>query len=635
MKLYELYINDFKFFSEIEANSPLLKIDGNHLLIYGENGSGKSTIYWALYTLLESSLKKSDNEIRKYFKKTGDDSLVNIHSTGKNNTYIKVILKDDDGNNPKTFRVSRKSRDLSIRGNADVVKSSMATDLINYRVLFQLHNLKHSKDNDLWKWFEEEVLPYVKRGDNPCLNELEKLKKGPEKVKNLDGDDVYPTAELANTDSELRKKDYKYYKEYKRKLNSWNNWLKGFLSSITTKANRLIEDEFGYTFEIKLELKQKQFEVQEDEFTFYKHQILFTLTKYDRIDNPKIKKPHTFLNEAKWSAIGLSLRFAILDYKLYDADLKALVIDDMLLSLDMRNRNIVLNLLLGKYSDEFQLILMTHDKSFFELAKNKIRFNGKTDIWNFIEMYQDDTGAFSKPYFKPLKNNIQTAEDFLIQHDYAACGIYLRTEIETKLRGLLPEKLKKEEKTTDGVTRLIDKKLNDLIHTFKIFCLEENIDFTPFNDLKTYKDLLLNPLAHNDIDAPFFRDELTSLIKITKDLNKIKRGQIFHRSNKNMNFVLNKPDGTYYSVRMKSAEQIILLEEEGKTERISIYSKCKVSSVDNNGVITNEAEQFDTVKDCYIEMCNRFGIVPSNDLSNVFDYDGKNFNEKLIEINGE
>ncbi len=101
MKLHELHINDFKFFSEVENDSPLLKIGGKHLLIYGENGSGKSTIYWALYTLLESSLKKKDIDIRKYFKKTGNDSLVNIHSTGRNNSYIKIVLKDENGQNPK------------------------------------------------------------------------------------------------------------------------------------------------------------------------------------------------------------------------------------------------------------------------------------------------------------------------------------------------------------------------------------------------------------------------------------------------------------------------------------------------------------------------------------------------------
>ena len=63
MRIHELHINDFKFFSEVEPDSPLLKIDGKHMLIYGENGSGKSTIYWALYTLLESSLKKSEGRL--------------------------------------------------------------------------------------------------------------------------------------------------------------------------------------------------------------------------------------------------------------------------------------------------------------------------------------------------------------------------------------------------------------------------------------------------------------------------------------------------------------------------------------------------------------------------------------------
>ena len=48
---------------------------------------------------------------------------------------------------------------------------------------------------------------------------------------------------------------------------------------------------------------------------------------------------------------------------------------------------------------------MTHDKSFFEIAKKKINIIGKSKSWNILEMYQDETGDFSKPYFKPLKNN--------------------------------------------------------------------------------------------------------------------------------------------------------------------------------------------------------------------------------------
>jgi AAA15 family ATPase/GTPase len=103
MRLHELHINNFKFFPEIDIESPLLSINGKNLLIYGENGSGKSTIYWALYTLLECSIKKDDKDIRKYFKKTGEDSLVNIHSTGRSDSFIKAVIKDNAGNS-KTYK---------------------------------------------------------------------------------------------------------------------------------------------------------------------------------------------------------------------------------------------------------------------------------------------------------------------------------------------------------------------------------------------------------------------------------------------------------------------------------------------------------------------------------------------------
>ncbi len=105
MKLHELHINNFKFFPKQDPKSPLLKIDEKNLLVYGENGSGKSTIYWSIYTLLESSLKKSDDEVRKYFKKIGKDSLVNLIAAGRNDTEIKAILKDNG--NSINFRIPK------------------------------------------------------------------------------------------------------------------------------------------------------------------------------------------------------------------------------------------------------------------------------------------------------------------------------------------------------------------------------------------------------------------------------------------------------------------------------------------------------------------------------------------------
>lgn len=627
MRLHELHINNFKFFPEIDIESPLLSINGKNLLIYGENGSGKSTIYWALYTLLECSIKKDDKDIRKYFKKTGEDSLVNIHSTGRSDSFIKAVIKDNAGNS-KTYKASRKSRDLAIRNNASAKESNMASDFLNYRVLFGLHNLKHSKSNDLFQWFFEEVLNYVKIGDEPFLDTYEKLVNGPEKYINFQGDEVYPVASLREHSNPAEKLRYRDYQAFKQSVNEWNNWFQGFLESISLKANEMIQEDFEYNFKFDLGLGKFKFEVSEQTYTPTIPKIYFKITEYNGISHPKINKPHTFLNEAKWSAIGLSIRLAILDIKLYSADLKCLVLDDMLLSLDMSNRDIVLNILLDRYVNDYQLILLTHDRSFYEFAKRKIDIKGKSKEWIYLEMFEDLLSEIPKPYFKPLKSSLQTATDYFNQHDYPACGIYLRKRIEELLKNLLPTKYRKEPSKEDPNVQ-VDRNLNDLINALKPYCLEENIDYTDLAELKTYKDAILNPLAHNDLDAPFYRRELKILIVILEKLEKIKRGQVIHHPNRNMNFTLNKPDGTFFSVRMKTKESVVLIEEEGKPLRISVFSKCKVSSKSNNGTIDNNEENFDTLKDVYEEMCNRFGIAPVQDISRCFDYHGETFYQKI------
>lgn len=508
MKLHELHINNFKFFSEVEPDSPLLKIDGNHLLIYGENGSGKSTIYWALYTLLESSLKKSDDDVRKYFKKIGKDSLVNLFATGRNVTEIKAILKGTG--RPKTFRVSRKSRDMGIRSNRNVQESNMASDFINYRVLFQLHNLKHSKENDLWLWFYEEVLPYVKIGNTPCLETFEKLKKGPDKIRNLQGEEVYPTASLRTAATIEEKGYYQFYKTYKDKVKVWQAWLKGFLSDINQKANELLNDEFDYDFKIKLELQQKQFEITETEVKFPEPQILISIPEYHSIANPNIKKPHTFLNEAKWSAIGLSIRFAILDTKLHPADLKTLVIDDMLLSLDMANRDVVLDLIFDKYSNDYQLILMTHDRFLFELAQYKISNLGQTN-WKYLEMFEDENAGKPKPLIIERTNQINKAWSLFHLKEFDLAANTLRKAAEKLCKKYLT---RHERLNTDYSV----KNLHQMIVAFQTKGAANGLDPNKLTKLMEYKDRILNPNSHYDIETPLFKTELEKAIKTVEEL---------------------------------------------------------------------------------------------------------------------
>ncbi len=52
--LYKIEIRNFKAFREPFT----LDLGGRHLLVYGSNGSGKSSLYWALYTFLQSAGKQ-------------------------------------------------------------------------------------------------------------------------------------------------------------------------------------------------------------------------------------------------------------------------------------------------------------------------------------------------------------------------------------------------------------------------------------------------------------------------------------------------------------------------------------------------------------------------------------------------
>lgn len=51
--LHEIELKNFKFFYD----SFTFPLDGKHIVLYGENGSGKSSIVWGLYTLMESHRK--------------------------------------------------------------------------------------------------------------------------------------------------------------------------------------------------------------------------------------------------------------------------------------------------------------------------------------------------------------------------------------------------------------------------------------------------------------------------------------------------------------------------------------------------------------------------------------------------
>ena len=65
-KIKKIVLKNFKFFyGEVSID-----LDRENALIFGENGSGKSSIYWALYTFLQSVYKDSHQGVQKYFNQS-------------------------------------------------------------------------------------------------------------------------------------------------------------------------------------------------------------------------------------------------------------------------------------------------------------------------------------------------------------------------------------------------------------------------------------------------------------------------------------------------------------------------------------------------------------------------------------
>ena len=61
-RLNQIEVKNFKFFK----NTFTLNIDRKNILLYGENGSGKSSIYWSVFTHFQAYAKEQAVS-EKYF----------------------------------------------------------------------------------------------------------------------------------------------------------------------------------------------------------------------------------------------------------------------------------------------------------------------------------------------------------------------------------------------------------------------------------------------------------------------------------------------------------------------------------------------------------------------------------------
>lgn len=428
-RLYKVEIKNFKGFRDFTLN-----LEGRHLLIYGDNGAGKSSLYWALYTFLQSA-RKPKNSIAKYFDPAGQENLLNIHeqaSAAPKPGEIALTLRDVATKNDTTYRISH--ADHETHNQPLILKGDLASDFITYRFFFGFSHFRHSRRMNLWPLFEEEILPFcVSTGGKVPLVSWNAIRSGianPDRYKGLAGKHAYDRF-ISDT-------------------NAFAGILPGIVNSISDQAQKFYDEHFSSGDPAKVTLKIGV--TTPPSYDFDSRKFTTPVIEFGvHVPGKTINRPQSFLNEAKLTQLALSVRFGASLVNLHESDLKLLVLDDLLVSLDMSNRMKVVDILLTDPAlANYQKVILTHDLGFFQEFRRTI--GSESASWGFYRL-SNSKGLSS------FKSDMETALEFLEQDQIAECGNRLRKCVEANLTNFLDQA-----KQRKGLDSLVDREAFASLH---------------------------------------------------------------------------------------------------------------------------------------------------------------------------
>ena len=665
MKLKNIKIENYRFFKE-EQEFDFTSKDNipQNILLYGENGSGKTSLYNALkdfffYYKNQSESKTKIKENKNIFCELTDKPKIEI--TFENDTNIKFSETgfENEDLKEKIEEVSKSKlfltyqdiynlnnmfkKDISYKDFKDIFTILYFDDLNHLFSEFE-DNLKDFKnkieDKDtleenynvikrLIEEFDEtfsyeldpiekedpidkDVVPNVYDTvyylDVNLLEELEGNKNNLvkfldicEEIINIDSFDLIEKYDdIIESVSKYTKENDRYNKEeiitIDEVINEGNSYLDDFNTNILMHSS--ISESYIKCKELSSQINNKIYNNLQSsiikinyilnfleinikiekiiEKSFLKFDLKYITQKEDiknidfkiLLSDIELKNHWSNLNEAKLSALNLAIYFSsVLGKKPY---IPILVLDDLLISLDMSNRDKILSLLLDRsddnkfFDDDYQMFIFTHDRAFFEKAKQNFEYKSKKK-WKYFEMFVDleENEKYQIPYIKKNEqNNMSKAEYHFKNKDYPACANYLRKEVENKFDKFLKldnldekiklAKLKENEHiivdTAKDLKKLIDvlkqfEQLKDIpqniqiekcslfskqiIDTIKkvVRYIEEEFHFDEFEDIKLVLKNILHPQSHSDITKPLYKKELEEAIKLMEEFNNILRVQ--------------------------------------------------------------------------------------------------------------
>lgn len=504
---YRAFFNEKDDENKYQINLP----NGENLLIYGENGSGKSSLFQSLKDLF---LSANDNTI---------EPQVNIYTTGRPDlpqTQVKIKVSELNNHELEFTEIE----DIYFDNNApttsrNVLLNDSTKAFLTYKDLSKTYNIDlniKSNNPNLFEFFMENLLSQI---TDSSTNRIfhDSLKDLIERVETID-ETVDQTLE-AHDENEPGKtlKQTKGIKQVREDIQgkidddimNFNIGINEELLTAIKKVNDYLEHYFKSNIEVYIKNENNYLILNEDNKVIKE---LFLGLKFFNTEIENHPYP-LFLNEARLTSIAICMYLAALkNDNIIKEGSNLIFLDDIFIGLDSSNRIPLLEILENDFND-FQILITTYDRYWFELAKNWFERKSKNS-WSFFELYADDYTHSDReiPKLIPYISALSKALFYYKQNDYSASGNYLRKACEEILEKILPPICLKN---TEG---LFERNLSKMLDRAIIFFNVLEIPIDDLSSLAVYLQSLMNPLSHYDINISVYRKEIKDVEKAINNL---------------------------------------------------------------------------------------------------------------------
>lgn len=492
MRITDINIKNYRaFYGEHHF---CLDKDGKNLMVYGENGSGKSSLFTALQDFLKSSVSKIDVEENIF-----------VPASQKKTASIRIDIKESPETSKTTsFELKLSDKEIISADKTLIADANKIKGFFDYRSLLRTH-MGHKDKVDLFDLLIGKV--EYSFGGSLISNDSGILQNSINE---------FSTKELGREwfniykDTFTKRQDKKQQEATKNYLSTkFNPGLKKLLKDIEQDTNTFMKY-FGANVKISLEFDKVEYQGRRK---LSGNNINLKIDFFEK----SIPKHQLFLNEARLSALAISLYLASIKVNPLTGALKILVLDDLLIGLDMSNRLPLLDILKKHFIEvdkdkQFQVIMTTYDKVWYELVRNYFG----VEKWKYTEIYTKSLkdNDFEIPVIFNKNDYLERAKYYLAEKDYKASAVYLRTEFERIVKTICDKqkipvcyhKNQKETTSEDFWT-----------------AIESQTDLDPalIHEITIHRGVVMNPFSHYDLEKPEFVKELEDTIKSVEKLKAI------------------------------------------------------------------------------------------------------------------